>query len=312
MAYVIGMDEAGYGPNFGPLVITATVWEVPGSPSETDFWSAFDEVVSDKPNRNDLRLHLADSKNVYSTSRGISALERTVLAAFQLIESDPKTFNELLAAITEFHSLVLPKWWQEGEFPLPITDGLQTEDAASQWQTRCDLTQIQLKTIQSEVVTAERFNQLIDQYGNKSTALSKMSMKLLLRVWSPEDDTPTLVIADKHGGRNRYDELLADIAEDKIIFRRQEGKHLSAYRIGETEIRFQTKAESHLPVALASMVCKYVRELGMELFNRFWQSHVDDLKPTKGYPQDAKRFKSDIAETQAQLGVSETELWRCR
>jgi hypothetical protein len=30
MALLIGMDEAGYGPNLGPLVISATAWEVPG------------------------------------------------------------------------------------------------------------------------------------------------------------------------------------------------------------------------------------------------------------------------------------------
>ena len=29
MTYLIGTDEAGYGPNLGPLVISATVWRVP-------------------------------------------------------------------------------------------------------------------------------------------------------------------------------------------------------------------------------------------------------------------------------------------
>ena len=29
MTYLIGTDEAGYGPNLGPLVISATVWQVP-------------------------------------------------------------------------------------------------------------------------------------------------------------------------------------------------------------------------------------------------------------------------------------------
>ena len=28
MGFLIGMDEAGYGPNLGPLVVAATVWEV--------------------------------------------------------------------------------------------------------------------------------------------------------------------------------------------------------------------------------------------------------------------------------------------
>ncbi len=27
--FVIGTDEAGYGPNLGPLVISATLWETP-------------------------------------------------------------------------------------------------------------------------------------------------------------------------------------------------------------------------------------------------------------------------------------------
>ena len=28
MTLVIGTDEAGYGPNLGPLVVTATLWEI--------------------------------------------------------------------------------------------------------------------------------------------------------------------------------------------------------------------------------------------------------------------------------------------
>ena len=41
MGVFIGMDEAGYGPNLGPLVVTATVWEVPGEPGEFDHSSAY-------------------------------------------------------------------------------------------------------------------------------------------------------------------------------------------------------------------------------------------------------------------------------
>ncbi len=28
MTFLIGTDEAGYGPNYGPLVVSATVWEI--------------------------------------------------------------------------------------------------------------------------------------------------------------------------------------------------------------------------------------------------------------------------------------------
>ncbi len=34
MGYVLGTDEAGYGPNLGPLVVTATLWEVPDDSQE--------------------------------------------------------------------------------------------------------------------------------------------------------------------------------------------------------------------------------------------------------------------------------------
>ena len=97
-----------------------------------------------------------------------------------------------------------------------------------------------------------------------------------------------------------------------MIFRLQEGLEQSRYRVGQTELRFQTKAEAHLPVALASMVCKYIRELSMDLFNRYWTSKVADLAPTKGYPTDAQRFRRDIAAAQQRLGIPDAVLWRNR
>ena len=101
MGFVIGMDEAGYGPNLGPLVLTATVWEVPGRwPKKTDFWKTFDSVApreiakqkkgvsgkkadakdgvdgdsANRPSADD-RLHIADSKEVYCPATGLGALE---------------------------------------------------------------------------------------------------------------------------------------------------------------------------------------------------------------------------------------------
>ncbi|MGH9174221.1 MAG: hypothetical protein ACRD1H_07675, partial [Vicinamibacterales bacterium] len=97
-----------------------------------------------------------------------------------------------------------------------------------------------------------------------------------------------------------------------MVLCRQEGRELSCYRVGRGDVRFQARAEQHLPVALASMVSKYVRELAMELFNRFWCDHVPGLRPTKGYPLDAHRFKADIAAAQQRLGIADEVLWRMR
>ena len=67
-----------------------------------------------------------------------------------------------------------------------------------------------------------------------------------------------------------------------------------------------------MPVALASMTAKYHRELAMRALNQYWQNRVDGLRTTAGYPVDAKRFKSEIAATQVQLGIDDGVLWRNR
>ena len=60
------------------------------------------------------------------------------------------------------------------------------------------------------------------------------------------------------------------------------------------------------------MISKYLRELLMQEFNRFWQKHVPDLKPTAGYPNDAGRFMGAIRLAMQRLGISETAVWRRR
>jgi hypothetical protein len=58
------------------------------------------------------------------------------------------------------------------------------------------------------------------------------------------------------------------------------------------------------------MVSKYLRELLMLEFNRFWQARVPGLKPTAGYPGDAARFFEAILPAAKQLRIAEGTLWR--
>ncbi len=315
MGLVIGMDEAGYGPNLGPLVVSASVWEVPGSPGDIDLWDVQEDAITQAPVRNDSRLHVADSKSVYTPARGIGSLERSVLAALSLSESAPKSFRELWSLLADDtgSSPEDEPWFCGQDLPLPQTKlGESYSVSGDRWRSCCDRHDIRLRCIASDIVLTERFNRLTREYDSKGVALSRISMKLLRRVWSPEESQQVLVVADKHGGRNRYDQLLSEVLDGRMILRGEEGRERSVYRVGETEIRFQMKAESHFPVAIASMVSKYTRELAMELFNRFWGEHVEGLKPTKGYPVDARRFKQDIADAQQQLGISDEMLWRER
>ena len=323
MGLFIGMDEAGYGPNLGPLVVTVTVWEVPGSPREFDLWAAMAGVASQSPTKEPLRLQIADSKQVYSPGKGLVALEKSVLSALRLLGHRPESLtaladnlkseiSNLKSQISEFESAI-PPWLVGRDLALPTeVDVSLLGDIATIWSECCRRQRVKLRAIRSEIVQPERFNAVVRECDNKALALSRISLNLLRSVWNPDDDQPTLVICDKHGGRNRYDDLLAEVLDDRMIFAVGESRERSVYRVGSTELRFQMKAEANFPVALASLVCKYVRELSMDVFNQFWSEQVPGLKPTAGYPVDAVRFKADIAEAQARMAISDDVLWRER
>lgn len=346
MALLIGMDEAGLGPNLGPFVVAATVWQVPGPPHEFDFWSAFDTVLTNEPGDDDPRLHIADSKQVFQPQRGVGALERGVCSALSLCGIAAESFaslctslrpqtpaapkpekaagrkrpsnlfddSELAAArspsdtscIDEDH-VQLP-WYGGDGCALPVEPG--DLSLATEWSRTCERLGVRLVEVRAEVVEPLRFNRLVRRYDNKSQATSRLAMNLLRSVWQP-DDEPALIVADKHGGRNRYDLLLSEAFQQPLECV-EEGAEQSIYRLGNGELRFQPRAECHGPVALASMTAKYVREVAMHQFNRFWKLHIPDLKPTQGYPLDARRFRDEIADTQKSLRISDDVLWRER
>jgi hypothetical protein len=78
-------------------------------------------------------------------------------------------------------------------------------------------------------------------------------------------------------------------------------------------VEFREQAErACLPVALASMTAKLVRELMMERFNAFFHAHQPEVKPTAGYVQDARRFLAETAELRGRLGIRDADVIRQR
>ncbi len=312
MTRLIGMDEAGYGPNLGPLVVGLTDWQCDEPTTDSDLWDALSDSVTRSAGATDGRLHMGDSKDVYSPSRGIRNLETAVLAALHVTGVRPQTFSELHQQLLGQRPESEP-WFDGPDVRLPLAANPREVDAAAE-QLRSNLADrgIRLNSIRCDIVLTRRFNSLVRDFDNKASALSRTSMRLLGSVWDPDTTEPTFIVADKHGGRNRYDELLEDIIEDRMIFRIEEGRERSVYRLKASQIVFRTRAEAHLPVALASMVAKYAREVSMELFNQFWCERVPGLQPTHGYPSDASRFRNAIAAAASRLGLQEDEYWRSR
>lgn len=315
---LIGTDEAGYGPNLGPLTVTATAWEVPGDIEPGSLWDEFSDIVTNAPTRGDQRLFVADSKAVYSSGDGLEDLEVAVLAFLRTLNCPVTTIDQLCQAISadNFMSLYQEEAWNRTPgCKLPCE---ASEDHILEWQqTLIDAMaqkQIRLLGIRSRIMFPKEFNQLVAESDSKGVVLSNATMSLVQELVNrfSEDDPAVHVVCDKHGGRNRYDELIASHFDDQFVFRLEEGRERSRYRMGRVEFCFRTRAEELLPVALSSMVAKYLREVLMHQFNSFWASHVPGLKPTQGYPVDAKRFREEIAATARELEVDDFQLWRNR
>jgi hypothetical protein len=335
MPLLIGMDEAGYGPNLGPLVVTAVAWEVSGDAAQTDLWRDFAGIVSPDPSSNGTHLQIADSKVVYTPARGLAALETGVLGAVELWRGPrsgadgnghcvPESFQELCRLFTAQTGADAdePPWLAGNDLTVPyaMREGARGGEAAGarlveRWRVRCMERGVRLRGIRSAIVSPQQFNEQTRRHDNKGRALSEISMHVLGQLWQEHgaaSDASALIIADKHGGRNRYHDFLPIAFGDKFIRCREEGMDSSRYQVGRAEIRFETKSERHLPVALASMICKYIRELSMILFNRFWIARLPGLKPTAGYPLDARRYREQIAGVQHALGITDDVLWRER
>ena len=316
MALLIGMDEAGLGPNLGPYVVTATVWQVPGAPADVDLWDVFSDVVSSSAMPGDDRLLLGDSKAVFQSGKGLALLERGVLSTCGLIATTELTDERSLRRCLSPESLAemeLEPWYRQDYLVLPISaDAPDVQSTVALWKTLQEKSGVRLLMIRSDVVEPRRFNELISKSSNKAEALSLLSLQLLRQVASSHDGEEMLVWCDKHGGRNRYAPFLTEVFDGAFVSCQHESADLSSYRLGTMDVRFQPRAESHFPVAVASMISKYLRELAMLRFNRFWRARLPELRPTQGYPVDARRFKEEITAVQIELNIPDNQLWRCR
>ena len=144
-----------------------------------------------------------------------------------------------------------------------------------------------------------------------------VTSRLLDWLWRKSPPGLLRIYVDRQGGRRRYLPGLQRVfagCRFKVI---DETDLFSAYRITGRqrtgEICFMTGAESkRLPVALASMTSKYLRELFMEMFNGYWTTRVPGLAPTAGYYTDGRRFYKEISPAARRLKVDGEMLYRCR
>lgn len=319
---VAGIDEAGLGPVLGPLLVSATAFDIDDPQAGQSMWQLLSSAVSRKPGKRAGRIAIADSKKLYNRQKadGILHLERGVLTMLAGLKSGVRSLGDLLAAVCPgaLGCLGQYPWYDRPGTALPrMASPTSIDLCANGLSVRMAEVGVRPLTMRSEVVFEGQFNRLIEATDNKSVVLMDTVSRLLMHLWNLSDSQDMKVVIDRQGGRWYYLERLQCLlphAKFKVI---DESETLSAYRIFDgrrtVEVHFLVEAEDqHLPVALASMLCKYLRELFMELFNEYWRGHKPELAPTAGYHVDGQRFWQEILPHVRQLGLSENLIYRCR
>src|SRR5207249_3148502 len=127
---------------------------------------------------------------------------------------------------------------------------------------------IQFRGAWVEVVPEGHFNRLIAATHNKAVVLFTQTLRLIERITAALGPRPLRIWGDRHGGRICYRQALMTAYDGVPLEVIDESPDHSGYKLRRSHapfvIRWIVKGESkQLPIALASIYSKYIRELFM-------------------------------------------------
>jgi hypothetical protein len=296
-----GVDEAGYGPLLGPLCVAATAFAIddwqPGAEAP-NLWKSLRPAVCRTIKGAGKRIPIADSKKLKLANDGprdpLTHLERGVLAALHAWADPPACDASLYHCLgTRFSA----EPWYAGE-PTPRPRAIPAPSLridANMLRRAGTNAGVRLLGIWCIAICEHDYNALVREHNTKAATTALASRILIERILGQDWPGQIRIVCDRQGGRQHYAQSLSGLAGRGDATVLDETERLSRYALDErTRVSFMPEAEdAHLPVALASMTAKLVRELAMARFNAYWTRQMPGLKATAGYNTDARRWLDD-------------------
>jgi hypothetical protein len=310
---LIGIDEAGYGPLLGPLVVAGAAFRVAGDPAAEESAARLHGAFAASG------LVVGDSKRVFGASRNLASLETPLLAVLAASGARIELFDDVLAAVgVDPRVRDAAPWYADGldAFPLRARRA-DVADAAARLSASLAASDIELVGLAADVVDERRFNASLAT-ANKADALFGASSGIFDRLETRRAaDEPLAAVFDRHGGRRFYAPALQRRRPHALVTPLVETPTCSDYRIhfdrAPAFVRFQVEADgTHPQVGLASMLAKYLREAFMEMFNRYFARVTPDVAPTAGYYGDGRRWLDAGRAARLAAGVTDADLVRLR
>ncbi|MCK4752902.1 MAG: hypothetical protein KAS75_05600 [Planctomycetes bacterium] len=319
MAVLVGIDEAGFGPILGPLVVSSSTFSLPDNLIKADLWRVLTKSVGKRRRHLAGRLLVADSKKSYSRSAGIKHLERTVISCLKCLGSEPSTLPELLGLLCPdcIGRLENYPWYKDiGGYNISA-DGADVAIASSVFGDELKSKGIELVDMRSYCLDVGYYNKMVESVRNKSSVLFTTTSALIKRAFDKFSGEEIQVMVDRQGGRVHYRTVLQRMFPNMELEILKETTHNSSYQLQadgkRMRLHFVVGAdERFFPVSLASMVSKYLRELLVGNINRYFASFHAQLKPTAGYWKDGLRFIEDLKKHVPHVQYDSEQLIRSR
>jgi hypothetical protein len=328
---VAGIDEAGYGPKLGPLTVAWVAFDISnlhreklGPRAEVPcLWERLAPVVRREGSGDDAKLWVADSKEIRPRKDGLKLLELGALSFLathpSLRAAPPASLAALLEVLGQPSApYAAIRWYGDlGAVRVPAYSWPGEVASRALRLSECfGKAKVSFVGAGARALDEIIYNQRVQATQNKAAVLGDTFVDLV-RQLRGSCLGPIDLTVDKHGGRNDYGVLLQRAFPGCDIARDREEAEISRYRVmcpqGQLRATFRPGAEQQsLPVALASMVCKYLRDILMERLNAWWRAQIPALEPTAGYGQDATRWIGDVQGALPRLGVPLEMLVRSR
>ncbi len=292
----LGIDEAGYGPTLGPLVVGYVRVDGPPGALGRAFEAARRAVPVLPP--------LDDSKRLHAGGR-LDRIETIALAAVESAIGRAPTLFDLIGSVNEWDSH--PWYSPQPSIPLAAQSSA-ISNAASALTAALQAEGASIGSIGVSLVLEGPLNCAFDRLANKGTAHLEIVESTVLRAWPA--GTTGRIWCDRLGGRKFYADALTRLFPFRGLDTLEEDEYTSRYIIddGVIETGFLVNGESRAPeIALASCLAKTVREICMHSFNSYFSRLAPTLRETAGYPEDAARWLADLAGH-----VPNFETWRSR
>lgn len=332
-----GIDEAGYGPLLGPLCVGCSAFEIevqgdaaPDGPPPC-LWKHLRTAVCRVGNDRRGRIAVEDSKKLKgakdAAAHPLRHLERGVTAfAAAATDAARADFPSDAALLAALGAPVTPADgpWHGSALPLPVgNDAAALRIASAMLRTALAKSGTRVAALRVEAIGPSSLNAQAARIGNKATINFMAAMRHVdrVRAQAARAGMHAWIALDRQGGRTAYLDTLRTSFPDARLAVLEESDATARYLLAwnasralpahEATVSFELGGEErNLPIALASMAAKFVRELHMRRLNAFFAGHVPDLAPTAGYVQDGRRFLEAVGDAPERLGISRDALVR--